>query len=55
MEKVITNLRNEVEILRRAVAEEQAQKYEAYKKIVSLNEEINRLKEEKINEDSRIF
>ena len=53
--ETIKNLKSDVEMLRRTVAEEQAQKYAAYKKIVTLNEEIIKLKEEKTNEDSRIF
>jgi len=47
MEKVVVKLQNEIEMLRRAVAEEQSQKYEAYKKICLLNDEINKLKQEK--------
>ena len=47
MEKVVVKLQNEIEILRRTVAEEQSQEYEAYEKIGLLNDEINKLKQEK--------
>lgn len=55
MEKVVTRLRDEVEILRHNIAEEQRQKYEAYVRINKLQDEVNKLKGELDNERSRLL
>tara|TARA_B100001057_G_scaffold175327_1_gene175929 strand:+ start:1722 stop:1898 length:177 start_codon:yes stop_codon:yes gene_type:complete len=52
---MVNTLETEIIMLRQAVADEQKQKYEAYKKISALNTKITQLEKEIANGHTRVL